>query len=197
MNIVPMLLVFSRKGTDKHFPNFAFKNPLRRILYPPEKIFKPYLKKGDRVADLGCGPGYYTIPMARFVLPDGSVYAVDSNARCIHAIDKKVKKNHIDNIETHNTSAHSLPLIRDDSIDFILANGLLCSMAPENHSNAVVEFKRILKPDGLAYISVAKGSMSYVDKEEWEDILLKFKVIKREDGKRSSDDRWAVVSIKE
>jgi ubiquinone/menaquinone biosynthesis C-methylase UbiE len=192
-----MLVEKSKNKTDKHFPNLAFNNPLRKLLYPPEKIFKPYIERGDNVADLGCGPGYYTIPMARFISPNGIVYAVDSNIKCIHAIEKKVKKYNIWNIKTFNTSAHKLPFIRDDSIDFILANGLLCSMAPKNHSVAVEEFLRILKPNGIAYLSVAKGSMSYVDLDEWEEILLNFKVIEREDGQRSTDDRRAVVTIKD
>jgi len=31
------------------------------------------------VADLGCGPGYYTLPLAESVGPEGRVYAVDMN----------------------------------------------------------------------------------------------------------------------
>ncbi len=62
------------------------------------------------------------------------------------------------NIEAHAASAHDLSLMRDGSVVFILANGLLCSMAPQHHDSAVNEMKRILKPNGQAYLSVAKGS---------------------------------------
>ena len=148
------------------------------------------------VADLGCGPGYYTIPMARIVSPTGIVYAVDSYEKCLHAIEKKSRKMKINNIRTYATSAHVLNFIEDGSIDFILANGLLCSMAPQNHLSAVKEIIRILKPEGLAYLSVAKGSMSYVDKDEWEELLEEFKIIEHGDKDKSSGDRWALVTIK-
>ena len=33
--------------------------------------------KGKTVADLGCGPGFFTLPLAELVGPTGQVYAVD------------------------------------------------------------------------------------------------------------------------
>jgi predicted methyltransferase len=35
------------------------------------------LRPGDTVADVGCGDGFYTIPLARFLGPSGMVYAED------------------------------------------------------------------------------------------------------------------------
>jgi ubiquinone/menaquinone biosynthesis C-methylase UbiE len=35
------------------------------------------LKSGDTAADVGCGDGFYTIPLARFLGPSGRVYAED------------------------------------------------------------------------------------------------------------------------
>jgi hypothetical protein len=52
-------------------------------------------------------------------------------------------------------------------------------MAPQAHEKAVSEIKRVLKPKGKAFLGVAKGSMSYVDKAEWEEILEGFKVEER------------------
>ena len=37
------------------------------------------VKKGSSVADLGCGPGFFTIPLAEAVGERGVVYAVDSS----------------------------------------------------------------------------------------------------------------------
>jgi ubiquinone/menaquinone biosynthesis C-methylase UbiE len=69
-------------------------------------------------------------------------------------------------VEAHASSASDLSFIEDESVDFILANGLLCAMAPKYHELAVSEMKRILKPKGQAYLSVAKSWSSYVDKAE-------------------------------
>ena len=56
--------------------------------------------------------------------------------------------------------------------------------------------RRILKPDGKAFLSMAKGHMSYVDEADWEQILDGFRVEQRDDGS-FLDDRWAVVSRKQ
>ena len=36
-----------------------------------------HLRPGDTAADVGCGDGFYTIPLARFLGPAGKVFAVD------------------------------------------------------------------------------------------------------------------------
>ena len=85
--------------------------------------------------------------------------------------------------------------IQDNSADFVLANGLLCSMTPTQHDQTIKEISRILRPKGKAYLSASRGSWSYVDKVGWEKILEGFSIIKRGDGSLGGD-RWAVVSKK-
>jgi hypothetical protein len=70
-------------------------------------------------------------------------------------------------------------------------------MAPQQHESAVNEMKRILKPRGLAYLSVAKGSYSYVGRLKWEKILDEFRVEQRGGEGFLASDRWASVSIKQ
>jgi len=54
--------------------------------------------------------------------------------------------------------------------------------------------KRILKPDGKAYLSLGGGPpFGYVDKPEWESILEGFTV--QRGG--SYKEKWAVVSLKQ
>lgn len=182
---------------DKHFPNFGLNNPIRRWLDPPERLFGPYLSKGKIVADLGSGPGYYTFPIAERVGPSGIVYAVDSNEKAIMAIEKRKKKFGIYNIKTFACSAHKLDFIEDSSVDFVLAEGLFCSIAPNNRDSLVKEIKRILKPEGSARISAARGSISYISDDEWEEILKGFEVKKRSDPTPRKGDNWALVMVKE
>ena len=181
---------------DKHFPLFAHDNPLRRLFSSP-RTFCCYVKQGQKVADLGCGPGYYTLALADAVGPKGRVYAVDSDEMAIQAVERKATKGSYRNIEGHASSAADLSFIQDDSVDFVLANGLLCSMAPQDHESAVNEMRRILKPGGGAYLSAARGSMSFVGRQEWEDILELFVVEKRNCNsflESLLEDRWALVS---
>ena len=183
-----------KESLDKHFPTIVFDLPLRRWFNDPKR-FCQYLKPRQWAADLGCGPGFFTLCLAESVGEKGKVFAVDSDEKAIRRLQQKIEKKGVGNIETHVSSTASLPFIPDRALDFVLAFGLLCCVAPADHLASVREIKRILKPNGTAYLSVSKGSMSYVSREEWKEILEGFKVEEQSDPS-DSGDRWAVVALK-
>ena len=43
---------------------FFIDNPLRRLLHKPERILAPYVRRGMKVIDFGCGMGLFSIAMA-------------------------------------------------------------------------------------------------------------------------------------
>ena len=57
--------------------SFTLTNVFRRIAQDPVRILRPYLRDGDTALDIGCGPGFFTVPMARMVGDRGLVVAVD------------------------------------------------------------------------------------------------------------------------
>jgi ubiquinone/menaquinone biosynthesis C-methylase UbiE len=181
---------------DKHFPLFAHDNWLRRRFMDPRKFAERYVREGQVVADLGCGPGFFTLALAEAVGPDGKVFAVDSDERAVRAVERKAVERGLGTIDARAVSASQLEFIADGSVDFVLCHGLLCSMAPDAHDAALGELKRILKPDGRAYLTVATGPWSYVDRAEWESILGEFEVRERNSSFLGLGDRVAVVSLK-
>ena len=125
---------------------------------------------------MGSGWGYYTFALADRVGPEGKVYSVELSGKCIRSIQKKAERRGCRNIEAHASTAADLSFIKDRSVDLVFANGLLCSMENERAA-AVEEMKRILKPEGHAYISLgAESPLGLVDKTEWKEILSGFKV---------------------
>ncbi len=171
----------------------AILDPIRRLFEPPQRLIGPYVKNGQVVADLGCGSGYYTLALAKLVGSEGKVYAVDLGGKCIQALEKKVYKGGYRNIEAHASSASDVSFIKDRSVDFVLANGLLCSMA-DHRQSAVNEIKRILKLKGQAYLSLGfPPPLGFVDQAEWEKILEGFRVERR----GGFLEKWAVVSVKQ
>ena len=171
----------------------SFLDPIMNRFESPQilRVIGPYVKKGHVVADLGCGWGYYTFTLANLVGPEGKIYTVDLSNNCIRSIQKKGDKGGYHNIEAHASTAADLNFILNKSVDFVFANGLLCSMKNSRES-AVNEIKRILKPGGQAYISLgARPPFGLVDEAEWDKILEGFRVVRGGIFK----ELWAVVSL--
>ena len=169
-------------------------NPIRRLfersIDHPKRHLRPYVTNGQVVADLGCNSGYYTFALAECVGPEGKVYVVDLDKKKIRALEKKVEKSGYHNIDAYTSSASDLSFIENRSVDFVLANGLLCSMVAHRQS-AVDEIKRIVKSTGKAYLSLGSPPpLGFVDRVEWEKILEGFKVERR----GGFLQKWALVS---
>lgn len=59
-----------------------------------------HIKKGDVIADIGSGGGYFTFEFAKRTGKDGKVYSVDTNTGLLNYIEKKQKKQNIKNVIT-------------------------------------------------------------------------------------------------
>ncbi len=66
---------------------------------------RPYLS----VADIGCGPGLFTIPLAKS-LWDGKVYAVDVEEEMLEAVRQRAKTALLGNVVTVKGNGDSVPL---------------------------------------------------------------------------------------
>ena len=178
---------------DQHFPSFTLDNPIRKLFESPQK-HNAYVAPGQVVADLGCGPGYFTLDLAECVGPEGRVYAVDSYLKAIRALEKKALKRGLHNIELYTSSAADLGFIPSGSVDFVLADGLLCCVAPDDLESVVSELKRILKSNGKAYLKAGRGFPSYMNDAAWEKTLSGFNVESRNSAPYK-EDYWALVSL--
>jgi len=66
--------------------------PWRKLKEDPEKLVGPHLHEGMTVLDLGCGMGFFTLPMARMVGPRGCVVAVDLQHRMLSGLERRAKR---------------------------------------------------------------------------------------------------------
>jgi len=71
---------------------------------------------GQRILDVGCGPGHASIDLAEVVGPTGRVIAVDRSRRFLDALEAVCRERRIENIETRETDLDeaSLPAIGAD-----------------------------------------------------------------------------------
>jgi predicted methyltransferase len=76
----------------------TFNNPRRELWEKTSEVIKFLnLKKDAAVADIGCGPGYYTFKFAKLV-PKGRVYASDTEDEPLQVIKSLAKQNRFENI---------------------------------------------------------------------------------------------------
>ena len=94
--------------------------PLRRLIHRPERILSGLVLPGQTVADLGCGPGFFTIPMAKMVGPQGHVLAVDLQQGMLARLRRRAESaGVVERIRLCRSSADTLGI--DEELDFALA----------------------------------------------------------------------------
>jgi len=146
-----------------HQSNIAFKiitiihdNPLLPIIRNPYKILRRAgLKSGQKVLEVGCGPGFFTIPAANIVGEEGIVYAIDTHPLAIKRINNKIRKTGLKNIKPILENASKTGL-SDQSIDLAFLFGL--PYVQGGLDNVLTELYRIFKPDGMLAFQKSRGS---------------------------------------
>jgi ubiquinone/menaquinone biosynthesis C-methylase UbiE len=138
-------------------------NPILMLVRNPYKLLHGAgLKKGQKVVEVGCGPGFFTIPAARIVEDEGHIYAVDIHPRAVDRVKKKIKKAALTNVTPLcvNASNTGLP---GGSIDLVFLFGLR-SIAG-GFEGMIFELHRVLKPEGILSFEKTRGSEGKVIKE--------------------------------
>lgn len=124
---------------------YTFDNPLRRMLHDPEKIFAGMVGPGQTVVDVGCGMGYFTIPLARLVGPNGRVIAVDLQEQMLRRVKKRAERAGLSTgIELHQCGPDSLGI--STSADFILGFWMVHEV--NDRAAFLKEVRGLLKPGG-------------------------------------------------
>ncbi len=122
------------------------ENPERERLLPAaELLTRAGLRVGMRLADVGCGPGFFTLPAAAAVGETGEVVAIDVSEEMLKAVREKVTAAGLRNVRTLWTDGQSLPL-PDGSADVVLLAFVLHET--DDPQRFAGEVGRILAPAG-------------------------------------------------
>ena len=119
----------------------------------PQSIVKQAgIKEGDIVADFGCGPGYFSIPVADIVGENGKVYAFDILPAALEALESQMNIRGIVNIVSKRVNLEKINAsgLKDESVDWVIMKNIL--FQNEDKANIVKEAFRILKPMGRVLI---------------------------------------------
>jgi len=112
---------------------------------PHEVITALGLRKGEVIADIGAGSGYFTFRFAQHVGEKGRVYAVDISPEMILHMNRRIRDRQLRNVITLLAAPHD-PLLMDHSIDRFF----ICDTWHHirNQTQYLALLKRMLKPGG-------------------------------------------------
>ncbi len=77
------------------------------------------LAPGDVVADIGAGTGYFTLPIAKRVLPDGRALAVDIQQEMLSIVERRMASEGIENID-RILATETDPRLPPGTVDLVL-----------------------------------------------------------------------------
>jgi ubiquinone/menaquinone biosynthesis C-methylase UbiE len=97
------------------------------------------------VVDLGCGPGYFTLPAAELVGPQGKVYGVDVQPEMVEACRQRAAEAGARQVEVLRSGETDVPL-PDGIADLVLVSLVLHEA--RDRAAFLREARRLLKPGG-------------------------------------------------
>jgi ubiquinone/menaquinone biosynthesis C-methylase UbiE len=98
----------------------SMEEPGRAAWQRPDQVVSALdLEKGQTACDIGSGPGYFSLRLARAVAPGGRVYAVDVEAAMLEALRQRLEAGGVANV-TPVLSLPGDPLIGDRLCDVVL-----------------------------------------------------------------------------
>lgn len=157
------------------------------FLTPEHLVKELYLRPAERVADIGCGTGVYTIALANEVGSMGQVYAVDVHREALHTLAGTLDKRGIINVEMLWADAEKGIPIDAFSLDAIVLSNVLFQF--EKPDKVISHCAKLLKPEGQLLVvdwSASHGGIGphkeHVVSEEKATNLVQshgFRIVKR------------------
>lgn len=114
---------------------------------PPAKVLDQLpLRPGMTVADIGCGPGYFTLPLAER-LPQGHVHAVDIEPLMLDAVRERAAEAGRANITTHLATPSAVPLPAG-SLDGALMALTFLFIPAADRASYLARLRALMRPGG-------------------------------------------------
>jgi len=122
----------------------------RQAALQPGKLLRRLgLRSGNTLADVGSGPGFFTLPAAEIVGAEGLVYAADIQGEMLTAVRSRAAQEGLTNVKLVMTSENSVP-IPPESCDMVLLAFTLNEI--DQHASFLHRLARLLKPNGKLVI---------------------------------------------
>lgn len=147
---------------------FILDNWVRRVIQNPARILGEYIREGDTVVDVGCGPGFFTTAMARIVGENGRVVAVDLQEAMLDRVRKKAAAGNFEMVlDYHRCKKEGIGLHLNRRADFALAYYMVHEV-PDS-AGFFREVKALLKQGGKCLVVEPR---MHVGKSQFQKMIL-------------------------
>jgi ubiquinone/menaquinone biosynthesis C-methylase UbiE len=143
-----------------YWAGYLLINPLRKLFENPNKILGPFVQEEMIVLEPGCGMGYFTLPLARMVGPNGRIVAADIQPKMLSALRRRAQRaGLLDIIEFRHIGDDELG-VRDLSgkVDFAAALHIVHEVP--NQASFFTEVWQALKQGSKLLFIEPKGHVS-------------------------------------
>ena len=124
-------------------------NRIRRWLQSPRRLLEPYVRERMAALDFGCGPGFFTLELARLVGSSGRVIAVDLQPAMLERVRVKAQGTDLaPRITLHQCQPNRIGL--STTVDFALAFYVLHELP--DPAAFLTELRPLLAPTGQLFI---------------------------------------------
>ena len=132
-------------------------NFLRPLVHNPRRLFKPYVREGMTVLDVGCGAGFASLGLAELVGEEGLVISADLQPEMLEMVKKKAARAGLDSrIRVHRCESDRIGL--EARLDFALAFFMLHEV-PDSRA-FLEQLHSLLKTGGLLLLTEPKIHVS-------------------------------------
>ncbi len=152
--------LLSGNGVCPAWVGYFLASPIRKLIHSPHTILSSYVKEGMTVLDIGCGMGFFSIPLAKMVGNTGKVICVDMQEKMLKGLAKRVQKAGVSTrIETRLCSQDTIGL-QDlaEKIDFALAFAVVHEVP--DPASFFAELFATMVPSGRVLLAEPKGRVS-------------------------------------
>jgi ubiquinone/menaquinone biosynthesis C-methylase UbiE len=126
----------------------AMESRFRYRFFNPKKILQGVGNlRGQAVLEIGCGTGFFTIPVSGFIGNQGSLVAMDILSESVNEVSKKVQAAKLQNVRVVKGDALNTTLEAESFNTIILFGVIPAPMLPLNR--ILAEMHRVLKPEGI------------------------------------------------
>lgn len=143
-----------------------FDRTIRPLLYDPERIVRPFVAPGDRVADIGCGAGYFARALSRLVGPAGELLLVDSQEEMLQTAVQRLREDPTARAPFTGILVSNEDLQLPQGIDFAIMSWMLHEVEkPESYWRSL---GHTMRPAGKVLVIEPRV---HVSRKRWEKQL--------------------------